>query len=66
MKEMCFRVMIGGLIIFAITTLLADTGLGVRFGQDEDMLFAIQVGSLLASIASAAGLLVMQHSPDAR
>ncbi|WOH80649.1 hypothetical protein RX327_33645 [Bradyrhizobium sp. BEA-2-5] len=66
MKEMCFRVLIGSLIIFAITTLLADTGFGVRFGQDEDMLFGIQVGSLLASIASAAGLLVTQNPPDVR
>ncbi|MGL3210912.1 hypothetical protein [Bradyrhizobium sp. BR 1433] len=62
---MFFWVLIGTLIIFAIATLLADTGLGVRFGQDEDLLFAIQVGSLLASIAAVAGLLVMQNPRDA-
>ncbi|MFQ3454733.1 hypothetical protein PMN64_15665 [Bradyrhizobium sp. UFLA01-814] len=45
MKEMFFWVLIGTLIIFAITTLFTDTGLGVRFRQDEDMLFAIQVVS---------------------
>jgi len=58
-------VLAGTLIIFAITTLLADTGLGGRLGQDEDVLFAIRVVSIVASITAAAGLLVMRNK-DAR
>ena len=63
-KEMFLWVLIGTLIILALTTVLAKTSLGA--GQDEDVLFAIQVASLLASIIAAAGLLVMLNRPDVR
>ncbi|OKO81142.1 hypothetical protein AC628_07185 [Bradyrhizobium sp. NAS96.2] len=57
-------VLIGTLIILSLTTVLAKTSLGA--GQDEDVLFAVQVASLLASIIAAAGLLVMLNRPDVR
>jgi len=61
-KEMFHRVLIGTLIIFCITTLLTKTGLGANLGQDEDVLFFLQVISLLAAIASAFGLIVTLKS----
>jgi hypothetical protein len=51
-------VLVGTLIIFCATTILTKTGLGVNLGQDEDVLFFLQVISLLAAIASACGLIV--------
>jgi hypothetical protein len=31
--------LIGALIVFAVTTILAKTGLAASFGEDEDILF---------------------------
>lgn len=62
MKEMFHWVLIGTLIIFCITTLLTKTGLGANLGQDQDVLFFLQVISLLAAIASAFGLIVTRKS----
>jgi hypothetical protein len=47
---------IGALIVFAVTTILAKTGLAASLGEDEDILFFLQIVSLLASIVSAVGL----------
>ncbi|PAY04022.1 hypothetical protein CK489_32525 [Bradyrhizobium sp. UFLA03-84] len=63
-KQMFRWVLIGTLIILSLTTVLAKTSLGA--GQDEDVLFAIQAASLLASITAAAGLLGMLNRPDTR
>ena len=63
MKEMFLWVLIGTLIIFSITTLLVATGLGARLGEDPDVLFVIQVVTIVVSIAAAAGLLVL-HGPS--
>jgi hypothetical protein len=49
-------VLIGALVILAVTTLLTKTGMGANLGQDEGVLFFLQVISLLASIVSAVGL----------
>jgi hypothetical protein len=57
-KEMFQWVLIGALIILSVTTLLTKTGLGANLGQDEDVLFFLQVISLLASIVSAVGLIL--------
>jgi hypothetical protein len=56
-------VLAGALIIFMTTTLLADTKLGTSLILDQDVLFATQVASLLASIATAAGLLALLNPP---
>jgi hypothetical protein len=48
--------LIGTLIVFAVTTILAKTGLAAGLGEDEDILFFLQIASLLASIVSAVGL----------
>jgi hypothetical protein len=48
--------LIGALIVFAVTTILAKTGLAASLGEDEDILFFLQIASLLASIVSAIGL----------
>ena len=50
------RADIGALIIFSATTLLTKTGLGANLGQVQDVLFFLQVISLLASIVSVVGL----------
>jgi hypothetical protein len=55
-KEMFQWVLIGALIIFSVTTFLTKTGLAANLGQDQDVLFFLQVISLLASIVSAVGL----------
>jgi len=55
-------VLIGALIILSVTTLLTKTGLGANLGQDKDVLFFLQVISLLASIVSAVGL-IMTRKP---
>jgi hypothetical protein len=57
-KEMFVWVLIGTLIIFVITTVLADTALGARFDEDEQVLFVLRVIPLLASIVPVAGMLV--------
>jgi len=57
-KETFKWVLTGTLIIFSITTILSVSGLGTSLGQDEDMLFFLQVISLLASIISTIGLIV--------
>ena len=62
MKEMFRWVLIGALIILSVTTLLTQTGLGAILGQDEQVLFFLQVISVLASIVSAAGLIVTQRA----
>lgn len=51
-------VLIGTLIIFSITTVLAGAGLGERLGEDPDVLFVVQVASAIAAIVSAGGLLM--------
>ncbi|WP_420965864.1 hypothetical protein [Bradyrhizobium sp. B120] len=66
MKEMFGWVLVGTLIIFSVTTLLAGTGLGIRLGQDEEVLLVVQVASLLASITAAAVLLALKGPPDRR
>ena len=48
--------LIGALIVFAVTTILAKTGLAASLGEDEDILFFLQIASLLTSIVSAVGL----------
>ena len=58
LNEMFQWVLVGSLIILLVTTLLAKTGLGANLGEDEDVLFFLQVISLLASIVSAVGLMV--------
>ena len=58
MKEMFQWVLISALIILSVTTLLTKTGLGANLGQDEDVLFFLQVISLLASPVSAGGLIL--------
>jgi hypothetical protein len=61
-KEMFQWVLIGTLIILSVTTLLTQTGLGAKLGQDQEVLFFLQVISALASIVSALGLIVTQKS----
>ena len=56
MKETFKWVLTGTLIIFSITAILPVSGLGTSLGQDEDILFFLQVISLLASIISTIGL----------
>jgi hypothetical protein len=51
-------VLISALIILSVTTLLTKTGLGANLGQDEDVLFFLQVISLLASPELAGGLIL--------
>jgi len=64
-KEMFKWVLTGALIIFSITTILSVTGLGTSLGQDEDILFFLRVISLVASIISTIGLIVMQEPSNA-
>jgi hypothetical protein len=64
-KEMVKWVLTGALIIFSITTILSVTGLGTSLGQDEDILFFLQVISVFASIMSAIGLILTQNPQNA-
>jgi len=64
-KETFKWVLTGTLIIFSITTILSVSGLGTSLGQDEDILFLLRVISLVASIISTIGLIVMQEPSNA-
>jgi hypothetical protein len=48
----------GALIILSVTTILSETGLGASLGEDENILFFLQIGSILAAIVSAVGLVL--------
>lgn len=59
MKKQAFMFgLIGAVIIFIVTTILAKTGLAASLGEDEDILFFLRIVSLLASIVSAVGLIL--------
>jgi len=60
-REVLKWVLIGTLIIFAITTILSSTGLAMSLGEDEDVLFFIRLTSLFAAIVSTMGLIVMRE-----
>ena len=65
MRELAKWVLIAAAIIFSVTTILTASGLGASFGEDEDILFFLRVVSLLASIVSAAGLILIPAPPKA-
>jgi hypothetical protein len=48
----------GALIIFVACTIADAAGFSARFGQDEQILFFLQVASGLGAIASALGLVL--------
>jgi hypothetical protein len=50
--------LVGAMVVFAMTTIVAMTGLGVSLGEDEDVLFVLRIASLLVAIGSAIGLVV--------
>ena len=56
-------VLIGALIILTLTTILTRTGLAASLGQDERVLFFLQIVSLLASIGAAVGLIMSEPPP---
>ena len=53
-------VLIGALIILTLTTILPRIGLAASLGQDERVLFFLQIVSLLASIGAAVGLIMSE------
>ena len=57
-KEAFIFGLAGALIIFTVSTILAATGLGTSLGENEEILFFLQVASGLAAIASAVGLIL--------
>jgi tetrahydromethanopterin S-methyltransferase subunit C len=59
MKKEAFKFgLAGALIIFVASTILHAAGFSASLGQDEEILFSLQVASSLAAIASAVGLLL--------
>ena len=58
--------LIGSLIILFVTTIFSYAGWANLFSQDEDILFFLQVASLLAAVVAAVGLIVTRKPPDAR
>ena len=54
--------LLGSIIIFVVTTILAVTGWDPFF-QDGDVLFFLRVASLLAFALTSVGLMVARKSP---
>jgi hypothetical protein len=57
-KEAFILGLAGAIIIFIVSTIPAATGWGINLGEDEEILFFLQVASGLAAIASAVGLML--------
>ena len=58
--------LVGSLIILFVTTIFSHAGWANLFSQDEDILFFLQVASLLAAVVAAVGLIVTRKPPEAR
>ena len=58
--------LVGSLIILFVTTIFSYAGWANLFSQDEDILFFLQVASLLAAVVAAVGLIVTRKPPEAR
>ena len=61
MKEVLKWVLVGTLIIFAITTILSTTGLATILGEDEDVWYFLRIVSLFASVILTMGLIAMRE-----
>jgi hypothetical protein len=57
--------LVGSLIILFVTTIFSYAGWANLFSQDEDILFFLQVASLLAAVVAAVGLIVPRKPPEA-
>jgi hypothetical protein len=55
-KETFGLALVGAMVVFAVTTIVSMTGLGVSLGEDEDVLLVLRIVSLLVAIGSALGL----------
>ena len=58
--------LVGSLIILFVTTIFSYAGWTNLFSQDEDILFFLQVASLLAAVVAAVGLIVTRKPPADR
>jgi hypothetical protein len=58
--------LVGSLIILFVTTIFSYAGWASLFFQDEDILFFLQVASLLAAAVAALGLIVTRKPPEVR
>ena len=58
--------LVGSLIILFVTTIFSYAGWTNLFSQDEDILFFLQVASLLAAVVAAVGLIVTRKPSEAR
>jgi hypothetical protein len=58
--------LVGSLIILFVTTIFSYAGWAGLFSQDEDILFFLQVASVLAAAVAAIGLIVTRKPPEVR
>jgi hypothetical protein len=57
-KEAFGLTLVGALVVFAVTTVIVGTGLALTLGEDEGVLFFLQVVSVLVAIGSGLGLAI--------